>query len=547
MWTVRATCQVAERNEPVSVQVNPDQTVGDAICEILEGMGLWASRLKGRFALGLVFRPTTGQSGTDVRLDKDKMLRDVVQEDALLEVTGDPGIIHDIESLPDQDLRICKRTLWDVENGDITLDQPLRKAADGFNVIRNQKLRLDKEGKTRWFKKLLNAKDKGEKYTDEERERIWNVILRPYMELKDRPMFVKFAGIGVGTPTNAPSIITEVTPGCCVFDALKVDKGKPAKHLDDATKQFTCLIGVAVGMRELHDKGFVHGDLCQWNVIVNETGEPHLRDWGMLRYSQKDPLKWAEKRKSVGYRAPEMKSDPMCETREADVYAFGSLMYNILSRSAVPAQSELKFNASFLAEAKSLIESCRKANPSDRPSFKDICESLRCMALSGGADESKLNGYLSSIGEPALPSKVEPALPSKVEAVESSGSPASAEKKSESAAEDEEELGDPLAKAIEYMRSGNDARFERLLSRLVSQDKDACATLGRNLLTQLPESEQNMTMIAECFRKSASVNSVAGYEGLAKCYEEGLGVACDPLAQKLCIDKSRELRSSSSQ
>ena len=107
MWTVRATCQVAERNEPVSVQVNPDQTVGDAICEILEGIGLWASRLKGRFALGLVFRPTTGQSGTDVRLDKDKMLRDVVQEEALLEVTGDPGIIHDIESLPDQDLRIC--------------------------------------------------------------------------------------------------------------------------------------------------------------------------------------------------------------------------------------------------------------------------------------------------------------------------------------------------------------------------------------------------------------------------------------------------------
>ena len=105
MWKVRAKCQVGNRPEAVPIEVNPDQLAGDALFDILEAIGLYTSRLHP--SLKLVMRPDENVSGADVWLDKEKVLRDQIQENSLLEVTGDTGVFHEIEDLPDPDLRIC--------------------------------------------------------------------------------------------------------------------------------------------------------------------------------------------------------------------------------------------------------------------------------------------------------------------------------------------------------------------------------------------------------------------------------------------------------
>lgn len=85
--------------------------------------------------------------------------------------------------------------------------------------------------------------------------------------------------------------------------------------------------GVARGLefiaKESSEKNPAHGNLKPSNIILSDTNEPLISEygiWGFLDQPQ------AFLYSSIGYRAPEKRI-----TKEADVYSFGVILLELLT------------------------------------------------------------------------------------------------------------------------------------------------------------------------------------------------------------------------
>lgn len=79
-----------------------------------------------------------------------------------------------------------------------------------------------------------------------------------------------------------------------------------------------------------HAHKVVHRDLKPSNVLLDQSGEPKLVDFGLARVSgtRAKPLTMpGEKMLSLGYGAPEQESDASLTDERADVYGLGALLF----------------------------------------------------------------------------------------------------------------------------------------------------------------------------------------------------------------------------
>eukprot|EP00008_Paramoeba_atlantica_P014080 CAMPEP_0201481142 /NCGR_PEP_ID=MMETSP0151_2-20130828/5464_1 /ASSEMBLY_ACC=CAM_ASM_000257 /TAXON_ID=200890 /ORGANISM="Paramoeba atlantica, Strain 621/1 / CCAP 1560/9" /LENGTH=702 /DNA_ID=CAMNT_0047863209 /DNA_START=533 /DNA_END=2641 /DNA_ORIENTATION=+ len=143
----------------------------------------------------------------------------------------------------------------------------------------------------------------------------------------------------------------------------------------------------STGMQYLHSSNIVHGDLKSSNVLYEELGSDYairVSDSGLARlFSSKGNAK------AVGtpfYTAPEvlLGGDP---SKESDVYSFGILLYEFVSRK-LPFSNYENYEVFKKAlttqavrptlpkdcppEVATLIERCWDQNPNKRPNFVDI-------------------------------------------------------------------------------------------------------------------------------------------------------------------------------
>jgi serine/threonine protein kinase len=189
----------------------------------------------------------------------------------------------------------------------------------------------------------------------------------------------------------------------------KVDHGAqfPFWH---PTGQAILICGIALGMRFVHSKGIIHGDLKPSNILLNGRGEALISDFGSSRFESND---CTGEDGSVHYAAPELFRESAIHTGQADVFTFGLLMYEILTGRAVfPSSDEafpiirrlLRRDMPAVPDecgsvAQDLIRRCWAMEPEKRPTFDQILRDFKAAGfrIVPRADHVKLGRYVKEI------------------------------------------------------------------------------------------------------------------------------------------------------
>ncbi|MDP6630751.1 MAG: serine/threonine-protein kinase [Kiritimatiellia bacterium] len=119
------------------------------------------------------------------------------------------------------------------------------------------------------------------------------------------------------TPNGPPPALT-------LADRVRRDGPLP---LDAALELLIKLCGA---IEYAHTSHVIHRDLKPTNVLLDESGEPKIADFGLARMRKRDtkPLTLpGEQMLSLGYGAPEQESDASQTDERADVYGLGALLY----------------------------------------------------------------------------------------------------------------------------------------------------------------------------------------------------------------------------
>jgi tetratricopeptide (TPR) repeat protein/tRNA A-37 threonylcarbamoyl transferase component Bud32 len=86
-----------------------------------------------------------------------------------------------------------------------------------------------------------------------------------------------------------------------------------------------------------HQRGVIHRDLKPGNILVDETGQPKILDFGVARVTDRDvqPTRQTDLGQLVGtlaYMSPEQAlGDPMVIDTRSDVYTLGLILYELLA------------------------------------------------------------------------------------------------------------------------------------------------------------------------------------------------------------------------
>jgi serine/threonine protein kinase len=176
-------------------------------------------------------------------------------------------------------------------------------------------------------------------------------------------------------------------------------------------------------MRFVHSRNFIHQDLKPSNILL--TGERHslIADFGTAREITSERVK-PDDMGTIQYSAPEI-HDSVPITQKADVFSFGSILYEILVGSPVfhrhlnqrQALGKLmdhdlpSIPSSVLPSIRNLISKCWEFDPTPRPSFSDILNTFESLSFEivAGTDTEAVRQYVRDVlrAEESLPSPSE--------------------------------------------------------------------------------------------------------------------------------------------
>lgn len=122
----------------------------------------------------------------------------------------------------------------------------------------------------------------------------------------------------------------------------------------NARQRLELVAKVAEAVHHAHQRGLIHRDLKPGNILVDETGQPKVLDFGLARVADSDAQATlhthvGEIVGTLAYMSPEqVLADPFEIDTRSDVYALGVILYELLAdRSPVIAHDAAGFESGF--------------------------------------------------------------------------------------------------------------------------------------------------------------------------------------------------------
>src|SRR5262249_17028437 len=106
--------------------------------------------------------------------------------------------------------------------------------------------------------------------------------------------------------------------------------------------KLTLMAKVCDAAHHAHQRGLIHRDLKPGNILVDESGQPKILDFGVARVTQADAPEttepptmqpgWGQIVGTLAYMSPEqVLGDPLQVDPRSDVYSLGVILYELLS------------------------------------------------------------------------------------------------------------------------------------------------------------------------------------------------------------------------
>ena len=126
------------------------------------------------------------------------------------------------------------------------------------------------------------------------------------------------------------------------FFAMELIHGKPLveyadEHKLNTRQRLELMIQVCDAVQHAHQRGIIHRDLKPGNILVDDSGQPKILDFGLARATDSDAQ--ATRQTDMGqllgtlaYMSPEqVLADPLALDTRTDVYALGVILYELLA------------------------------------------------------------------------------------------------------------------------------------------------------------------------------------------------------------------------
>ncbi|KAJ0716182.1 putative protein kinase RLK-Pelle-DLSV family [Helianthus annuus] len=188
--------------------------------------------------------------------------------------------------------------------------------------------------------------------------------------------------------------------GCCIHGEEKMlILNETRKALLDWPKRWNIVEGIAQGLLYLHKYSrmqVIHRDLKASNVLLDESMNPKISDFGLARIFKQDETEAITKRVvgTYGYMSPEYAMDGTFSVK-SDVFSFGVLVLEIVSGRRNACFSHLDKTVNLIGYAWELWQQGDAMQLQD-PTLADSCvehQWLRTIHVASGGTRPSTQGY----------------------------------------------------------------------------------------------------------------------------------------------------------